>query len=121
MNAKRIGGTAAVITLLASGVYFFLYLYWWEWNGAAAVAAIFVAAEVGFVGWLVSDRIRRVERRLDRMAATAQELGLPVQGVASSGLPGPKGNRETFIWCGGDGPAVDDLDAAVAAAVEADK
>ena len=20
------------------------------------------------------------------------------------GLPGPKGNRETFVWCGGDGP-----------------
>ena len=27
----------------------------------------------------------------------------PVRGFASSGLPGPKGNRETFVWCGGDG------------------
>ena len=78
MNAKRIGGTAAVITLLASGVYFFLYLYRWEWNRAQVSAAIFVAAEVGIVGWLVSDRIRRVERRLDRMAATAQERRLHV-------------------------------------------
>ena len=33
----------------------------------------------------------------------ARELGLPVRGFASSGLPGPKGNRETFVWCGGDG------------------
>ena len=24
----------------------------------------------------------------------------PVRGFASSGLPGPKGNRETFVWCG---------------------
>jgi 23S rRNA (cytidine1920-2'-O)/16S rRNA (cytidine1409-2'-O)-methyltransferase len=55
------------------------------------------------------------------VAATARELGLPVRGVASSGLPGPKGNRETFVWGGGDGPAVDDLAAAVAAAVEADE
>ena len=78
MNAKRIGGAAAIVTLLASGVYFFLYLYRWEWNRAQVAAAIFVAAEVGIVGWLLSDRIRRVERRLDRMAATAQERRLHI-------------------------------------------
>jgi 23S rRNA (cytidine1920-2'-O)/16S rRNA (cytidine1409-2'-O)-methyltransferase len=54
-----------------------------------------------------------------KVAAAARELGLPVRGFASSGLPGPKGNRETFVWCGGDGPAVGDLEAAVAA-VEGD-
>jgi 23S rRNA (cytidine1920-2'-O)/16S rRNA (cytidine1409-2'-O)-methyltransferase len=47
------------------------------------------------------------------VAAAAQELGLPVRGVASSGLPGPKGNRETFIWCGGGGPLLADLPQAV--------
>ncbi|HEX5593912.1 MAG TPA: TlyA family RNA methyltransferase [Solirubrobacterales bacterium] len=52
------------------------------------------------------------------VAGAARELGLPVRGVASSGLPGPKGNRETFVWCGGVGPELDDLEAAVAAAVE---
>ncbi len=50
------------------------------------------------------------------VALAALELGLPVRGFASSGLPGPKGNRETFVWCGGDGPAVDDLEAAIATA-----
>jgi 23S rRNA (cytidine1920-2'-O)/16S rRNA (cytidine1409-2'-O)-methyltransferase len=54
------------------------------------------------------------------VAEAARELGLPVRGVVSSGLPGPKGNRETFVWCGGAGPEVEDLEAAVAAAVEAD-
>jgi len=49
-----------------------------------------------------------------KVARAAQELGLPVRGFASSGLPGPKGNRETFVWCGG-GPEVEDLEAAVAA------
>jgi 23S rRNA (cytidine1920-2'-O)/16S rRNA (cytidine1409-2'-O)-methyltransferase len=48
-----------------------------------------------------------------KVARTAQDLGLPVRGFASSGLPGPKGNRETFVWCGG-GPEVEDLEAAVA-------
>ncbi|HSK49770.1 MAG TPA: TlyA family RNA methyltransferase [Solirubrobacterales bacterium] len=48
------------------------------------------------------------------VAVAARELGLPVRGFASSGLPGPKGNRETFVWCGGEGAAeVDDLEAAI--------
>jgi 23S rRNA (cytidine1920-2'-O)/16S rRNA (cytidine1409-2'-O)-methyltransferase len=51
-----------------------------------------------------------------KVALAAREIGLPVRGIASSGLPGPKGNRETFVWCGGDGPALDDLEAAIAAA-----
>jgi 23S rRNA (cytidine1920-2'-O)/16S rRNA (cytidine1409-2'-O)-methyltransferase len=54
------------------------------------------------------------------VATAARELGLPIRGFASSGLPGPKGNRETFVWCGGGGPAVDDLEAAIAA-VEGDR
>ncbi|HSR93689.1 MAG TPA: TlyA family RNA methyltransferase [Solirubrobacterales bacterium] len=47
------------------------------------------------------------------VARVAGELGLPVRGVASSGLPGPKGNRETFVWCGGEGEPLADLEAAV--------
>ncbi len=49
------------------------------------------------------------------VSRAAEEIGLPVRGIASSGLPGPKGNRETFVWCGG-GPPVADLEAAVLAA-----
>ena len=48
------------------------------------------------------------------VARAASELGLPVRGIASSGLPGPKGNRETFVWCGGDGEPLDHLEAAIA-------
>jgi 23S rRNA (cytidine1920-2'-O)/16S rRNA (cytidine1409-2'-O)-methyltransferase len=47
-----------------------------------------------------------------RIAHAAIDLGLPVRGLASSGLPGPKGNRETFVWCGGEGEALGDLEAA---------
>jgi len=54
------------------------------------------------------------------VAEAAAGIGLPVRGFASSGLPGPKGNRETFVWCGGEGPEVADLEAAVAAVVEED-
>jgi 23S rRNA (cytidine1920-2'-O)/16S rRNA (cytidine1409-2'-O)-methyltransferase len=48
------------------------------------------------------------------VALAARELGLPVRGFASSELPGPKGNRETFVWCGG-GEGIADLEAAIAA------
>ena len=47
------------------------------------------------------------------VARAARDLGLPITGFASSGLPGPKGNRETFVRCGGDGDPIDDLDAAI--------
>jgi 23S rRNA (cytidine1920-2'-O)/16S rRNA (cytidine1409-2'-O)-methyltransferase len=46
-------------------------------------------------------------------AAAAGHAGLAVRGFAASGLPGPKGNRETFIWCDREGPGLEDLEAAV--------
>jgi len=54
------------------------------------------------------------------VARAAQEAGASVLGFASSGLPGPKGNRETFVWLAEPGRegGVADLEAA-AAAVEA--
>jgi 23S rRNA (cytidine1920-2'-O)/16S rRNA (cytidine1409-2'-O)-methyltransferase len=51
-----------------------------------------------------------------KVALAARETGLAVRGIASSGLPGPKGNRETFVWCGGEGPELEDLEGAIAAA-----
>jgi 23S rRNA (cytidine1920-2'-O)/16S rRNA (cytidine1409-2'-O)-methyltransferase len=50
------------------------------------------------------------------VALAVRDLGLAVRGFASSGLPGPKGNRETFVWCGRGGAAVDDFEAAIAIA-----
>jgi 23S rRNA (cytidine1920-2'-O)/16S rRNA (cytidine1409-2'-O)-methyltransferase len=54
------------------------------------------------------------------VAETARAHGASVLGFASSGLPGPKGNRETFVWLAeaGRAGAAADLRAA-AAAVEA--
>ncbi len=46
------------------------------------------------------------------VAEAAQAEGLVVRGLASSGLPGPKGNRETFVWAARSGDPVD-LDAAL--------
>jgi 23S rRNA (cytidine1920-2'-O)/16S rRNA (cytidine1409-2'-O)-methyltransferase len=49
------------------------------------------------------------------VAACARELGAAVLGAVASGLPGPKGNRETFLWLGEAGRegGVADLEAAL--------
>ena len=43
------------------------------------------------------------------VAEAARALGLAVLGFAPSGLPGPKGNIETFVWCAREGRSAEDL------------
>jgi 23S rRNA (cytidine1920-2'-O)/16S rRNA (cytidine1409-2'-O)-methyltransferase len=66
-------------------------------------------------GGVVRDPDRRRDA-LQAVGAAAGELGYSVLGYASSGLPGPKGNLETFIWLGeGARGGVEDLAEAVRA------
>jgi 23S rRNA (cytidine1920-2'-O)/16S rRNA (cytidine1409-2'-O)-methyltransferase len=61
--------------------------------------------------------VRDPAERRDALVAVgraARQLGLQPVGFASSGLPGPKGNRETFIRCASEWPDIADLEAAVA-------
>src|SRR3954471_7383431 len=55
------------------------------------------------------------------VASAARDGGAAVLGFASSGLPGPKGNRETFVWLAEAGRpgALGDLEAAAGAVAEA--
>jgi predicted rRNA methylase YqxC with S4 and FtsJ domains len=53
-------------------------------------------ARVGHGGVVRSAEDRR--SALTAVGLAALELGIAVLGFCSSGLPGPKGNRETFIW-----------------------
>lgn len=41
------------------------------------------------------------------VAVAGEREGLVVRGLASSGLPGPKGNRETFLWFRREGAGVE--------------
>jgi 23S rRNA (cytidine1920-2'-O)/16S rRNA (cytidine1409-2'-O)-methyltransferase len=66
-------------------------------------------ADVGRGGVVRSAATRR--RALVSIAELAPSLGLRFQGFAPSGLPGPKGNRETFAWFG-HGEAVARVEAA---------
>jgi 23S rRNA (cytidine1920-2'-O)/16S rRNA (cytidine1409-2'-O)-methyltransferase len=64
--------------------------------------------------------VRSAEDRLDALVAAgeaAREARLSVHGYAASGLPGPEGNRESFVWCAeADRQGVDDLRRAARAA-----
>jgi 23S rRNA (cytidine1920-2'-O)/16S rRNA (cytidine1409-2'-O)-methyltransferase len=64
--------------------------------------------------------VRRAEDRLEALIAvgeTAHRLGLAIQGFCSSGLPGPAGNEESFVWCTeGARGGVEDIAAAARAA-----
>jgi 23S rRNA (cytidine1920-2'-O)/16S rRNA (cytidine1409-2'-O)-methyltransferase len=68
-------------------------------------------AHVGKGGVVREAPARR--RALLEVGQAARELGAAVLAYASSGLPGPKGNLETFVWLAeGSRPGVDDLEAA---------
>jgi 23S rRNA (cytidine1920-2'-O)/16S rRNA (cytidine1409-2'-O)-methyltransferase len=53
-------------------------------------------SSVGKGGVVRDPAVRR--GALVSVGAAAVELGASVLGFASSGLPGPKGNLETFVW-----------------------
>jgi 23S rRNA (cytidine1920-2'-O)/16S rRNA (cytidine1409-2'-O)-methyltransferase len=60
-------------------------------------------------GGVVRDAADRREALL-AVAEAAAELGLAVRGFASSGLPGPKGNRETFLWAARSGAGLNEAE-----------
>src|SRR4051794_9320969 len=72
-------------------------------------------------GGVVRDPLQRRQALVDVARAARQEAGAAVLGFASSGLPGPKGNRETFAWLAEAGrPGALDEDGIAAAAAEAE-
>jgi 23S rRNA (cytidine1920-2'-O)/16S rRNA (cytidine1409-2'-O)-methyltransferase len=76
--------------------------------------------QVGKGGVVRDSALRRAA--LEGVGQAARALGVAVLGFYSSGLPGPKGNRESFIWLaepGRTGRAADDAQVhAMALAVE---
>jgi 23S rRNA (cytidine1920-2'-O)/16S rRNA (cytidine1409-2'-O)-methyltransferase len=61
--------------------------------------------------------VRAPEERREALltvATAAREAGLAIRGFAPSGLPGPKGNRETFIRCATEAGSLEDLEKAIA-------
>ena len=68
-------------TLAASGAYVFVYLYRWEWNRALISAAIFLAAEVAVLGWLLG-------RKLDAIGHDVEGIGRDLEAVRTRRIAG---------------------------------
>jgi 23S rRNA (cytidine1920-2'-O)/16S rRNA (cytidine1409-2'-O)-methyltransferase len=84
-----------------------------------ALAMVKPQFEVGRAGLSRGGVVREPAARrgaLTDVADCAQALGAAVLGFAPSGLPGPKGNLETFVWLaeGGRAGALSDVGAALA-------
>ncbi len=62
---RKIAWVAAVVTLVSSGSYIFVYLYRWEWHRALIVAVLFIGAEVATAAALVYRRVGALQRRLE--------------------------------------------------------
>ncbi len=79
MKVHRIPSLLAVVVLVSSALYFFVYLWRWEWNRAVVAGVLFLAAEVGLATVLVLDRIRRLgeQARPETLARIRQSAPPP--------------------------------------------
>ncbi len=64
---KRIGIASALLVMLVSGWYVFVYLYRWEWNRAIVAGIMFLAAEIGLLGAALFDRLSKLGQRVDEI------------------------------------------------------
>lgn len=66
MKAGRLASLFGVVVMAATALYFFVYLWRWEWNRALIAGILFVAAEVAMLAVGILDRIRRLSDHVDR-------------------------------------------------------
>ncbi len=64
MRPGRISAWLGGGVLAATGLYFFVYLWRWEWNRALIAGILFVATELAIASVTVLGRLRSMEHRL---------------------------------------------------------
>jgi hypothetical protein len=95
MIGRRIAYLAAIVTIAASGYYFFVYLTRWEWNRALTSGVILLAAEIGLVGALVLDRIGRLRTNIASSSTGRHDPRPQVLARIRESAPAP---RNQFAW-----------------------
>jgi hypothetical protein len=91
------------IVLLATGVYFVLYLYGWEWYRAFVVGIVFLAAEQAAMGIHFGSMIRKGSlAATDRQGVVTPRSGRHLhdgqQAVADVLHASPRRYHDTFRW-----------------------
>lgn len=65
MRPGRIAILLGTVMLAVNGMYFFVYLWRWEWNRALIVGVLFLAVEVAMAAAAMIGRFRRLDARLE--------------------------------------------------------
>ena len=96
MTARVLGRVLVVIVLVASGAYFLVYLYRWQWNRALVSGLFFVAAEMAVVASVLLRRLQALEERLDELQRRPAPAEPPVAlDAITASAPPPK---DRFAW-----------------------
>ena len=64
MRSGRIAATLGGVMMFFTALYFFVYLWRWEWNRALIAGVLFVATEVAMVSAIVLSRLRGLQERM---------------------------------------------------------
>jgi hypothetical protein len=64
MRPGRIAAALGGVMMFFTALYFFVYLWRWEWNRALIAGVLFVATEVAMASAVVLSRLRRMEDRI---------------------------------------------------------
>jgi hypothetical protein len=83
------------IVLVASGAYFLVYLYRWQWNRALVSGLFFVAAEIAVVASVVLRRLQALEDRLEELQDRPPPAPPAALDAISASAPAP---RDRFAW-----------------------
>ncbi|HEV2758886.1 MAG TPA: hypothetical protein VGV86_04890 [Acidimicrobiales bacterium] len=88
MKPRRISAVLGAAVLASTALYFFVYLWRWEWNRALIAGVLFIATEIAVAAVVVLNRLRGLE---DRLAATEPAVLARIRESA----PPP---RDHFEW-----------------------
>jgi len=91
---RKVAWLAAVVTVVASGSYFFVYLYRWEWHRALMAAMLFLAAEVALASALLYRRVGKLESKL---SGDGGSQATPDAAVVQR-LHAARPQRDRFAW-----------------------
>ena len=88
MRPGRIAGVLGLAVMASTALYFFVYLWRWEWNRALIAGMLFVATEVAVATVAVLNRLRRL----------AEQLASPDPGVLARIRESAPPPRDQFAW-----------------------
>ncbi len=88
---RKVPWLVGILTVIASGIYIFVYLYRWEWHRALLVGVLFVGAEIALAAGYLATRINRMRASATPSDATHVD---PVLRRIRAARPA----RQPFAW-----------------------